>query len=167
MANLCGFCWSFDTIGAALNYDEFLLFRLKFWGTWRSRNHDNNRQFVFFLFKIWHFGADLNGDISVSFCSFGSNFGVLEEAETMTVIANFCSFCSTLDTIGAALNYEEFLLFWLKFWGTWRSRNRGNNRQFVFFLFMFWYYRSRFKLWRVFVISAQILGYLKKQKPWQ
>ena len=39
-----------------------------------------------------------------SYCYFGSNFGVLEDAETMTIIANLCSICSYFDTIGAALN---------------------------------------------------------------
>ena len=46
-----------------------------------------------------------------SFSYFGSNFGLFEEAETMTIMANLRNFCSNFDICGAALNDDVSVQF--------------------------------------------------------
>jgi hypothetical protein len=46
-----------------------------------------------------------------SFSYFGSNFGLLEEAETMTIMTNLGSFCLNFDICGAALSDDVSVQF--------------------------------------------------------
>ena len=46
-----------------------------------------------------------------SFSYFGSNFGLLEEAETIKIMTNLRYYLSNFDICGAALNDDEFVQF--------------------------------------------------------